>query len=383
VRAYRIAALAKRVITQLRRDKRTIGLLVVVPLLVLSLTAVVMRSGNPPVSIGIVNAEKTPSEFGAPPALGIAARILHDFEASPDLKVQVLSADEADRMLRDGRLEAVVVLPANVTRQPVAGQPTVVDVMLEGSNPQASARAFALISRIATQSAALLASPATQAIPGGPVELRRSYIYGGQEYDTLDYFAPVFIALFAFFLVFLLTSVSFLRERAQGTMERLMASPLTRTEMVLGYMLGFSVFALAQVIIILLYALYVLNIHYRGSPFIVFVIVAILTIGAVNLGIFLSTFARNELQAVQFIPIVLVPQVLLGGVFWAVQDMPRYLQWIAYFLPLTYANDALRSVMIKGHSLTNSTVALDTAILVAFAALMVFLGALTLQKEMA
>jgi len=101
--------------------------------------------------------------------------------------------------------------------------------------------------------------------------------------------------------------------------------------------------------------------------------------GAVNLGIFISTFARNEFQVVQFIPLIIVPQVFLCGVIWPVEQMPEYLQWLAAALPLTYAVDGLRDIMLAGKSLVD--VWFELAVLVGFAAVTSILAALTLRRS--
>jgi ABC-2 type transport system permease protein len=146
-------------------------------------------------------------------------------------------------------------------------------------------------------------------------------------------------------------------------------------------MLGFGLFALVQSAIIVLFTAYVLQVHYSGNLAWVFLVTLILAIGAVNLGIFLSSFARTELQAVQFIPLVIVPQGLLSGLLWPVKDMPDWLQVVARALPLTYANEALTNIMIRGKGLAET--ALQIGVLLLFAALMVVLASLTLRREVA
>ncbi len=102
-----------------------------------------------------------------------------------------------------------------------------------------------------------------------------------------------------------------------------------------------------------------------------------------SLGIFLSTFARTELQILQFIPIVIVPQGLLGGIFWPIESLPSLLQPLARVLPITYAVEALREVIIAGASLASATVQLDLAVLAIIAALFVVLAAATIRREVA
>ena len=195
---------------------------------------------------------------------------------------------------------------------------------------------------------------------------------------VLDYIAPALLATLALFFGFLLTGISFLRERSQGTLERLMASPLSRMDIVVGYLCGFFIFALAQTLIILLFTIYVLDVNYHGDLWQIFVFQVVVIIGAVNLGIFISTFARNEFQMVQFIPLIILPQVFLCGVLWPVEQMPNYLQWLSTVLPLTYAVDGLRNIMLNGQNLMD--VGFDLAVLVGFTILISTLAAVTLRR---
>lgn len=199
------------------------------------------------------------------------------------------------------------------------------------------------------------------------------------EEDVLDDIAPALLATLALFFSFLLTGISFLRERSQGTMERLMASPISRLDMVVGYLLGFFVFALTQTLIIVLFTIYVLGVNYSGDLWQIFIFQIVVIIVAVNLGIFTSTFARNEFQMVQFIPLIIIPQVFLCGVIWPVEQMPDYLQWLSSILPLTYAVDGLRDIMLSGESLID--VWLELVVLAAFAAVTSILAAITLRKS--
>lgn len=196
--------------------------------------------------------------------------------------------------------------------------------------------------------------------------------------SVLDYIAPALLATLALFFGFLLTGISFLRERSQGTLERLMASPVSRLDIVVGYLCGFFIFAFIQTLIILFFTIYVLKVNYHGDLWQIFVFQVIVIAGAVNLGIFISTFARNEFQMVQFIPLIIIPQIFLSGVLWPVEQMPDYLQWISVVLPLTYAVDGLRDIMLSGRNLID--VAVELAVLVGFAVLISILAALTLRR---
>ena len=194
----------------------------------------------------------------------------------------------------------------------------------------------------------------------------------------LDNIAPALLTTMALFFSFLLTGISFLRERSQGTMERLMASPVSRLDVVIGYLFGFFLFALTQTLIIVLFTIYALGVNFYGDLWQIFVFQIVVIAGAVTLGIFTSTFARNEFQMVQFIPLIIVPQVFLCGVIWPVEQMPEYLQWLSAILPLTYAVDGLRDIMLSGKSLLD--VGFELAVLGGFTVATSILAAITLRR---
>jgi ABC-2 type transport system permease protein len=147
---------------------------------------------------------------------------------------------------------------------------------------------------------------------------------------------------------------------------------------VVGYLLGFFLFALTQTLIIVMFTIYVLDVKYYGDLWQIFVFQVVIITGAVNLGIFISTFARNEFQMVQFIPLILFPQVFLCGVIWPVEQMPDYLQWISKILPLTYAVDGLREIMLSGANLID--VGFELGMLVGFMVSVSILAAITLRR---
>jgi ABC-2 type transport system permease protein len=148
-------------------------------------------------------------------------------------------------------------------------------------------------------------------------------------------------------------------------------------------MLGFTVLALIQSVEVLVFSLAVLKVHNAGNVALIFGIEALMAIAAVNLGIFLSMFARTEFQAVQFIPLVIVPQFLLSGILFSVSSEPRPLQVLSDVLPLTYAVNGLRDVMIKGADLSWGSLQLDVGVVAGFIVVLVVAAATTLRRRIA
>jgi len=352
----RVRAVAKRIVLGFRRDHRSLGLLFAAPIVVLSLVGAVW---GPAI-------ERVPSVLVATDRFALPAQIADRFAGSSAIDGRRGTFDEGLRQLKAGEIDAVVWLDGTTLR-----------LQIEGADPLESGSIGGAIQKALTDAVA-----GGNIVLSGP-SVKIDQLYGGPDYSILDYLAPVLIAFFAFFFIFLLSAVSFLRERTSGTLERLMATPLRRGELVLGYLAGFSFFALLQAIVILLFTVFVLQVHYRGNLATIFIVEAVLVVGAVSLGLLVSAAARNELQAVQFVPLVLLPQVFLSGLLIPVDQLPDYLRPISALLPLTYANEALRSVMIKGYELGDPLVLRDIGVLLAFGLLMAAGAVASIRREVA
>ena len=196
---------------------------------------------------------------------------------------------------------------------------------------------------------------------------------------ALDTAAPAILATLILFFGFLITGISFLRERTQGTLERLLASPISKMDVVAGYLMGLLLFALLQTLIMFFYMVYVLDINYQGDLWQILLFQVLIGINAVCLGTFFSAFARNEFQMIQFIPLIIIPQVFVSGLFIPVNQLPVVLEWISKFLPLTYGVEGIRALMSQGQSLLD--IGNDIGILAAYAAGLLILASLTLKQK--
>lgn len=370
----RIGALSLRIVRQFMRDRRTLALLFLAPILIMTVLNFVLNGATANVTLGVVPPD-------GPLGTQLVQQMQTQLQRQGQVTVKQLAANQVESALKNGDADGVLIFPADFASQVAASQPIQLTLRVEGSNPTVAHQLSNIVGLLIGSLGSARPGPVsgTTAPPSLAFNLQTSYLYAGPEYTATDAIAPLLVGLFSFFFVFLLTSVAFLRERSQGTIERVMVSPLSRTELVIGYVVGFSIFALLQSLVILLFVIGVLRVHYAGNPLLLFLVTATLTIGGVNMGIFASAFARNELQVVQFIPLLLVPQILLGGIFFPVKTLPIVLKQIAYAFPLTYANIALKNVMLKGYGLGD--IWWELVILVGFAALMVIGASLSLRQD--
>ncbi len=360
-------------------------MLVFVPVVVLSLGAILFRSDPATIPLGVVNDDEG-IELPFAGTLNLGDRIVASLSGSETFELSTLERDEIEARLRDGSVQAILVLPSDFTARFQEERQAELDVRLEGSNPSRSQMIKGRLTESAMKALAGLAqagmAPEGQDSPSAPelpVSISDSYLFTNESFDTMDFIAPVYIAFLAIFFVFILTCISFLRERSQGTMERLLATPATRLEIVLGYMLGLGTFALVQVSVILFFTIWALKIHYLGSLGLVFLVISLTALAGVSMGLLASAFARNEFQVMQFIPLLMFPQILLAGTFWAVEDMPVFLRPFSYAMPLTYANWALRDIMLKGYGLGD--IWPDLLVMVILILILTTLGVTTMRRE--
>jgi ABC-2 type transport system permease protein len=191
--------------------------------------------------------------------------------------------------------------------------------------------------------------------------------------------APALLGIFPFVIMFIITSITTLRERTGGTMERLMTLPIGKLDLVLGYMFAFGLLAIVQATLASMLLLYGLGLDVAGPHWFLVVMALVDALLGTALGIFVSAFARTEFQAVQFMPALILPQVLIGGLLMPLAQMPDILETIAYCLPLTYAIDALN--IIVHHTDITSDAWRDLWVVAAFAVGALLLGGLTLRRK--
>jgi ABC-2 type transport system permease protein len=206
------------------------------------------------------------------------------------------------------------------------------------------------------------------------------YLFDGQP-QTFDRIGVPLVGLVPFLQLFIVTSVTMLRERTSGTLERLMASPIAKLDLLAGYGAAFALLAAAQAAVVATFALTVLGLDTPAHPLAVIGLAVANALLGMSLGLLASAFARTEFQAVQFMPAFILPQLLLCGLFVPRDRMASALEALSEALPATYAYDALETLADQGALGTNGTV--DLAVVVGLTVLALVLGAATLRRRTA
>lgn len=376
---HRVAALFRRVALEIVRDRPSLALLFIAPLIMSGLITFIIREGaTTSVDAVVVNQAGLPGSLAAG-QLGAAI-------ISAGGTVEMV-ADEATARaaIEAGDASVALILPPDLAS---AADPALT-LISNGLDPLGEATQIGALRQTIVAAAATITGAAAPSI----VHLT---VYGTPDGDPIGPFAPAIIGFFAYFFVYLLTGVSFLRERIGGTLERLMATPVARGEIVAGYSLGFGLMALVQMAVLLVWFLGSLRIpalgpipeiaiglgvESAGSALYAYLVVLLLAVGAVSLGILVSTFARTELQVIQSIPIVMVPQFLLSGVLFPTSSLPEILQPLVLIMPVHWAVDGLRQVFVAGAGLGTAALQLDLLVLALFALAFAVLASLTIRRE--
>lgn len=348
-------AVTLRILRQFKHDPRTLFMMIVAPVLALFLLNIIFGS---PAYEPLILTEGMASDFRSS---------LEDAGARTDTSTQAEALD----MLAVGDADGFVTKDGDTIR-----------VWVEGSDPAktgAVVRAVGQAQIEALASVSLDIKPIT--LPGGieidiskylplpsfeaPKSPEVTYLHGSAENTPFDFYGPVFIGVFVFFYVFITSGISFVSERTGGTLERLMATPIKRWELVLGYVQGFGLFTLAQSAIVVWASIYWVGFPNLGSFWLVLLIALSMALVSLTLGILVSEFANTELQVMQLMQLIVIPQILLSGMF-DLSQTPGWMQLLSKLFPITYGSEAMRAVMLRGAGFGD--VAVNLAVLWAFVA---------------
>jgi len=335
----RIKAMVIRILNQLRHDKRTLALILLAPLLLLTMIFFILDSSTTDLTVGIINA---PQQY-------------IDNLYENNISTIRCSESEAMQMMKDGQIIAGVEMTGGKLY-----------IKLDGGNSTKSKLALS----------SMEAAKKNMTSPTERYDLKTDvkYVYGASDLSTFDNFGSLLIGFIVFFFTFLISGISFLQERTTGTLEKLLSTPIKRWEIVTGYVLGFGVVAIIQSAIITFFVIFVLNIMMIGSIWLVLLITLLSAMVALAFGILMSTAATSEFQMIQFIPIIVVPQVFFTGLF----DLSPGWTLVGKFMPLYYVADALDKVMIRGSGL--DSILSDILILLSLTILCMVINTILLKR---
>ena len=328
----RTLAIAKKVMKELFRDKRTLAMMFVAPVFIMWLMNL-MFSASTAVNIKLATQD-------------LPTSLVTKMDDLDHVSVQTYKdLNQAKKDLADEKVDAVVSYKN--------GEYQVVYANTDASKTSMTRQV--LRTSIASEGSNQLMARVKQALPqlkleAKAPEIKESYQYGDKNTSFFTSMIPVLIGFVVFFFVFLISGMALLKERTSGTLERLLATPVKRSEIVYGYMLSYGLIAILQTAVVVLAAIWLLDVEVVGNLFHVIIVNVVLALVALAFGILLSTLAKSEFQMMQFIPLVIMPQLFFSGII-PLSSMGDWAQTVGKFLPLTYSGDAMSQIILYGRSI--------------------------------
>lgn len=366
----RTFSIMRRVLKQIRHDRRTLGMILVMPVLILTFFILAFSGEVKGIKVVVVDLDNSK----------LSRTILANLEDEDLRIVKRTEVGEARQLVVKGEVWAAITFPEGLHKglnsrlilRDTSSQIPDVTLILDNSQPQISGvvrKALGEAIQITLQDAYGI-----EAV----IPLAEEHVYG-DNVENIDYLTPGVMGLVVLMITFILTILTIVREKNAGTLERLLVTPLRPQELVLGYLGAFGLVSVLQSTILLLSAIVVFQINVRGGILLVFAILVLLAIGFQGLGILLSGLAESEFQAVQFMPIVVIVSLLLSGALWPLEALPVVLRPLAYLIPLTYAVHSLRGVILMGWGW--GEIMIDIGVLLFFALGTTALSTLALKKR--
>lgn len=349
----RVRALTARILNQLVRDKRTMAIILVAPIIIMTLIYFILGTGSTTYDVAIIN---------APKAFENELKSMDEI----DFRITHLKKADAISKIKDEKIIAAINMDDNYAN---------VKLYMDGADNAASKQIIGAVnSSVIKIVQEKMADKSIGVMKIVQPSFHTEYIYGTADGNFFDNYGAALTGIIVFFLVFLIAGINFLTERTSGTLEKLLSTPIKRWEIICGYTAGFSILAIVQTLIVTLFCTYVIGMTVIGNLGLVVVVNVLTAICALTLGMLLSTVANSEFQMVQFIPLIIIPQIFLCGLF----HLSGIWKSVSNVIPLHYTTSALTDVMLRGKGL--ESIGSDILVLLLFSFFFMIINVIILKK---
>jgi ABC-2 type transport system permease protein len=370
----RLIAIVVKEMRQLRRDRLTLAMIVGLPVMQLVLFGYAINLNLRGLSGAIAD------QSGTAGSRALVMDMLATGVIKPVAEVQ--TPQELMALLRRGRISVGIMIPPDFERRRIEGREAV-QVLVDGSDTVVQGAALQLAQVPLDDSDAAAARSAQQRMAGpdqvvaNPISVVAFY---NPERRSAINIVPGLIGVILTMTMVMFTSVAIVRERERGNMELLIATPLTRSELMIGKVLPYAAIGLVQTTVVLLLGVWLFRVPVHGALLDVYIAAVLLILANLTLGLLISTKARSQFQSMQMTMLVFLPSILLSGFMFPFAGMPRGVQWLAEVLPLTHFLRLIRGAMLRGAHLYELWP--DVLALIAFTAVMMALAILRFRKRL-
>ncbi len=339
----RLISIIRKEFIQIIRDKRTLALILVIPIVELFLLGYAATNDVRNVSMAVFDQSQSLESRTLLDAYRAADYFRIDYSAS--------SEEELQSLIDSGKARAGLIIPPNYSFQLKQGNASV-SFVLDGSDPAVAATALSASQLIgqnhATQILAKSVSKTGQGIKvKPPVDIRTSVWYN-PDMISAYFMIPGVIGLILSAIMGIVTSTAVVRERERGTIEQLIVTPIRSWELIVGKILPYTIVGLLDTAVVIALGHYWFGVPVRGSFLLIGILSAVFLLSGLGIGLFASTIANTQQEAMLTVFMTILPSIFLSGFIYPIEAMPIFLQWISYVIPLRYFLSIIRSLMLKG-----------------------------------
>lgn len=376
MKARRLLAVSRKEFLHVRRDPRSLGLGIAIPVVLLLLFGYVLTLDVDRVPLAVWDRSRTPE----------SRELVSRFEGSRYFQVALRAAGypEVEEAIDDGRVLAALVIPGDFGGRVRSDRSSIVQLLLDASEANTATIALGYAETVVSGYSADLEVRWAQAkgLQGvrPPLDVRYR-VWFNTDLESRNFIIPGLISVIMMIIAALLTSLTVAREWEQGTMEQLIATPVTAPELILGKLLPYFVIGMVDLAVAVAMGKYLFHVPMRGSFPLLFGIAAVFLVGALSLGMLFSVAARSQLPASQMaMAFTFLPAYLLSGFVFSIDSMPRVVRAVTYLVPSRYFVKVIKGIYLKGAGL--GTLAVDTALLLVFGAGMVLASTRMFRKKL-
>jgi len=344
----RLVALIRKEFIQIRRDPRTLALIIIIPILQLFLLGYAATNDVRNVPLAVLDQDRSSA----------ARRLLDAYRAADYFRIDRLVGSE--RELRDlidrGVVRAGLIIPPDYGKRLNSGERASVAFVLDGSDPTVASTALSAAQLIGQAHATTILSKRTQRLGFGiqlqtPLEVRTQVWYN-PDLVSAYFMIPGVIGMILYALTSILTATAIVRERERGTIEQLIVTPIRPLELVIGKLFPYVVLAIINTIEVLVLGAWWFDVPVRGDLGLILGLSGLFLLSSLGIGLFGSTIANTQQEAMLTVWMTLLPSIFLSGFFFPLEAMPKVLQWISYLFPLRYYLVIIRALLLKGVELS-------------------------------
>lgn len=335
----RIFAVVKKEFLQMKRDRMTLGLIFMIPLIQLILFGYAIQTEVKHIPTVVFDQSLSTS----------SRDLLDSFSASGyfDIKYTVNSYTEVTQKIDSGQAQVGIIFPPDFYRALQRGESAPVQVIVDASDNMVANQAVAVANAIGLiKSQQILTQK--MAFSGGPPYDIRVRPWYNPDGVTAYYMVPAILGMVVTMTMVIITAVAIVRERERGTMEQLLVTPIKPLELMIGKILPYIVLGYIQITVALLVGVLIFNVPIRGSLLQLYLLTLFFITASLGLGLMISNVAKNQMQAFQMSFFIMLPSILLSGFMFPRLAMPQVIYYLSYVIPLTYYLDIIRGIMLKG-----------------------------------